>query len=206
MLSWFAEIMWRVASRWWAMHDYLCYVLCHKYEVAKIMIECGAPWGQALSHDLSKFSRAEFWPYVFNFFGDKYPNAVPNRFGSPFNPDTMKAVRHEFHYAWLHHQHNNPHHWEHWVLVSPLRAPRPLPMPEHYVLEMICDWYGAAKAKGPTGCSIREWYLERKDNFIFHDDTRKLVEDTLLANDWYCDCPACAEKEAQREEEEPAIT
>ena len=52
-------------------------------------------------HDLSKFSRSEFWPYAEYFLGSKKNEG-------------------EFHRAWLHHVYHNDHHWEHFIDEYPL--------------------------------------------------------------------------------------
>ncbi len=49
--------------------------------------------------------------------------------------------------AWLHHLHNNPHHWQYWVMPPEFNPDGDhdngcLKMPEEYVLEMIADWMG----------------------------------------------------------------
>ena len=54
---------------------------------------------QLLDHDESKWSEEEYGPYDEYFYGSK---------------DNID----EFNYAWLHHIHNNPHHWQYWVLVN----------------------------------------------------------------------------------------
>lgn len=38
--------------------------------------------------------------------------------------------------AFLHHIHNNKHHWQHWVL----HPGRPVEMPYVYIAEMVADW------------------------------------------------------------------
>ena len=47
-------------------------------------------------HDLSKYSNEEYKAYDDYFYGNK-----------------TKAVKNAFNYAWLHHIHHNPHHWQH---------------------------------------------------------------------------------------------
>ena len=52
------------------------------------------------NHDKSKLSEEEYEAYDAYFNGDK----------------TNKKVKNEFEKAWLHHIHNNPHHWQYYIL------------------------------------------------------------------------------------------
>lgn len=99
----------------------LLYILDHKLNV---FIECWKEglFIQGITHDLSKFSPKEFFPYAKKFFSD----------GELSTDDEMK-----WKYAWLHHQHKNKHHWEYWV-VNP-NTKQALPMPRKYLVEMVCD-------------------------------------------------------------------
>lgn len=61
---------------------------------------------QILSHDDSKYSVEEYYAY-----------------GTTKN------------YAWNHHIHSNPHHWQYWII----------PMPLNYI---ICDWWSFSFRRG----------------------------------------------------------
>lgn len=113
-------------------------------------------------HDESKYSEAEYDAYDIHFYG-KRPN-----------PDIA------FNYAWLHHIHNNPHHWQHWVLINddPDKAEVILDMPYNYILEMICDWWSFSWKTGELE-EIFEWYDAHKAYMKLSDATRKTVEDIL---------------------------
>lgn len=76
------------------------------------------------NHDMSKLSEEEFSPYAEYFYLD----------GEDKNSDA-------FDYAWLHHIHNNPHHWQYWVLINDEDGTKALEMPKEYVIEMILDWW-----------------------------------------------------------------
>lgn len=115
------------------------------------------------NHDDSKYSRDEYDAYDDYFYGkDK-------------GPDVKKA----FDYAWLHHIHNNPHHWQYWVLVNDEAAEGivALDMPYHYIIEMICDWWSFSWKTGNLR-EIFKWYDEHK-NMKLSDKTRETVEDIL---------------------------
>lgn len=113
-------------------------------------------------HDDSKYSFAEYKPYDDYFYGEKDEDA--------------------FNVAWLHHIHNNPHHWQHWVLITDDGEGNEkfmaLEMPKYYVIEMIADWWSFSWRSGDLG-EIFQWYYEHKDRIIMHPNTLKLVESIL---------------------------
>lgn len=114
-------------------------------------------------HDESKWSEEEFLPYAEYFYGDK---------------ESAKA---DFESAWLHHVHNNPHHWEYWLLFNPSTYSfNRYPMPLKYILEMILDWWSFSWKKGDL-FEIFNWYQGKvaEDEFNFDPDTRKIVENIL---------------------------
>jgi hypothetical protein len=137
----------------------LQYILRHKWFVFIACCRLGIPW-QGITHDLSKFSQAEFGPYARYFFGGK-------------------KNQEEFDLAWLHHVHHNPHHWLYWVLPGDETSkPRVFEMPGKYRLEMLADWEGAARAKSPKAgeMAARHWYLKQQAVIILHPATREAVK------------------------------
>ena len=114
-------------------------------------------------HDLSKDWAEEYDAYDNYFYGRR-----------------TKAVKEEFNYAWLHHIHNNSHHWQYWVLVNddPEEGTIGLRMPYKYVIEMICDWWAFSWAKGNL-YEIFDWYDKHKARMVLHENTRELVEEIL---------------------------
>lgn len=113
-----------------------------------------------VEHDLSKFSAFEYDAYDKYFYGTK-----------------TKKVESDFNYAWLHHIHVNPHHWQYWVLKHDDEPEEALEMPVQYVYEMICDWWAFSFKKDDLK-EIFSWY-EKHKGMVLHQNTRKLVEDTL---------------------------
>ena len=99
-------------------------------------------------HDASKYTPAEYDAYDKYFYGDK-----------------TKKVEENFNIAWLHHIHNNPHHWQHWVLVNDEDGPRALEIPKEYVIEMICDWWAFSHKSGNL-YEIFDWYKYHRRNMI----------------------------------------
>lgn len=145
---------------------YLRYVLVHKWFVLIAGVRLRVPLWQLLIHDASKFGPAEWSAYVGTFYA----------------PDGSKRYTPgmAFDLAWNHHQKANPHHWQHWVLVTDQDEPRyrGLPMPERYVREMVADWAGAGRAISGRW-EVRQWYAKTRGTIILHDDTRAQVEQLL---------------------------
>ena len=85
--------------------SYLKYVLRHKWFVFRECQRLGITW-RGIVHDLSKFSRAEWEPYVCTFYNpDGSKRDVRDATGH-YNPTTLGKA---FDRAWLHHiQHNPP--------------------------------------------------------------------------------------------------
>lgn len=111
-------------------------------------------------HDLSKYGEKEYDAYDKYFYGTK-----------------TKEVEKEFNYAWLHHIHANPHHWQHWILKHDDEPEEVLEMPIKYAVEMICDWWSFSHKTGNL-YEIFDWY-EKHKGMVLHEKTRKFVEDTL---------------------------
>lgn len=107
----------------------------------------GVPIVQLYYHDISKWSEPEFSQYVDWFYGNQSDPQAYDR-------------------AWLHHIHNNPHHWQYWIMPEQFNPDGEsdngcLEMPENYILEMVADWMGANMAYQGTW-DMTSWL---KDNF-----------------------------------------
>lgn len=122
----------------------------------------------AMHHDDSKNSADEYAPY------DRYF----------YSGNRSYQVMKDFDYAWLHHIHNNPHHWQYWVLLEddPKTGERfkALEMPKEYVYEMIADWWTFSWKQNKLD-EIFNWYEDHEDKMILNSNTRKLVTDILNA-------------------------
>ena len=104
--------------------------------------------GQNIAHhDESKESVEEYGPYDEYFYGR----------------NKSAAVKTNFNKAWLHHIHQNPHHWQHWVLIEDDDPSGYvcIEMPPEYVYEMICDWWSFSWKSGNL-MEIFDWYEEHK--------------------------------------------
>lgn len=115
-------------------------------------------------HDGSKYNILEYVPYDSYFYGGNRSSQVVQ----------------DFNYAWLRHIHNNPHHWQHWVLINddPNEGEKLMDMPYNYIIEMICDWWAFSWSKNNL-YEIFDWYNEHKDYIKLSDKTRTTVEDIL---------------------------
>lgn len=120
-----------------------------------------------INHDKSKFFDVEFEGYRSYFY--------------PTNEDKDNEFAiNNFEVAWNHHQKNNPHHWNYWVLVNGIHDIHGIPMPVHYVVEMLCDW-SAMSIKFKDKPS--EYYLENRDNMLLHEETIKNIESLIFIFD-----------------------
>lgn len=112
------------------------------------------------AHDYSKESKEEYSAYDEYFYG--------------LEEETPKILQ-NFNYAWLHHIHNNPHHWQHWVLINDEDGTIALDMPYEYIIEMICDWWSFSWKTGNLN-DIFDWYDSHKYQIILSKNTRYKVE------------------------------
>lgn len=121
-------------------------------------------WQTEYNHDKSKNDPEEYDAYNKYFYGN-------NR---------SYYVVQDFNYAWLRHIHNNPHHWQYWVLINddPNEGEIVMDMPKDYIIEMICDWWAFSWANGNL-YEIFNWYESHKDYMKLSNNTRKTVEDIL---------------------------
>lgn len=152
---------------------YLWYVLRHKWFVFLACKKEGLFW-QGVVHDLHKFSRAEWKPYVEMFYG------VPK---SDRPIDERVQVQNDFNAAWEHHYTLGKHHWNHWIEKVDNRATEKLPeghvvyrverMPEKYWREMLCDWRAMSRANGGN---VEQWYGSQWEKLILHPATRIEIE------------------------------
>lgn len=154
---------------------YLRYVIRHKWFVliAGLRIRGISIW-RLIIHDWSKFTPSEWRAYVHFFYGPKVVGD-PRGESANYNPGAGPIY---FNLAWLKHQHRNPHHWQHWVLREDSGKTFALPMPEHFVREMVADWMGAGRAM--TGrWEVHEWYTKNKEKMLFAPESRALAESLL---------------------------
>lgn len=112
-------------------------------------------------HDSSKFGPEEYDAYDAYFYGGNKSHKIVS----------------DFNYAWLHHIHNNPHHWQYWILAHDDEPEEVLEMPRGYAVEMIADWWSFSFKSGNLH-DIFNWYEQHK-GMKLHPKTRAFVEDIL---------------------------
>lgn len=117
-------------------------------------------------HDESKYNVYEFEPYCNHFYPDKDPDEK-----------LQKRWNDDFDFAWLHHQHCNPHHWQYWILRNDEDSRQILDMPFEQICAMLCDWHSfSAKDKESTAYN---WYATHSHEMLLSSDTREIVEELL---------------------------
>ena len=153
-----------MTGEWLSYARYLRLVLEHKWYVLLAGLRTGAPLGNLLIHDWSKFTPAEAPHYARQFYGGG---------GDPLG----------FSQAWNHHQKINPHHWEYWVLVAGhgrggYADGSALPMPESCVREMVADWLAATRVfdgAWPESMETWEWWQKSFSRLRLHEETRAMA-------------------------------
>lgn len=156
------------------LHEYTKVILAHREFVFKAGVLLGVPKKLLEIHDDSKFSAAEMLPYARKF-------TEPRLTKKPPGEDVEEAFR----LAVLHHYHNNPHHWQHWIFPGGYCSADEstnnecVPMPKVYLLEMVADWMGASMAH--TGkFDMAEWLENNLHKVKLHPDSKKILMDILL--------------------------
>ena len=133
---------------------YAYYLLTHKWHVLWVGLRLGwLPLWRLLVHDLSKFSRAEWYPYVDQFYGSGAHAAAIARMKNPTGYRYQPGDNPVFDAAVRHHYHCSDHHPEYWLATNPAIADwvaflgeplaKRLPMPERCLREMCIDWCAA---------------------------------------------------------------
>lgn len=123
-------------------------------------------WQICFNHDKSKDDPEEYNAYDKYFYG---------------NNRSYNVVQ-DFRFAWLRHIHNNPHHWQYWILINddPDEGEIIMEMPHLYIIEMICDWWAFSWTKGDL-TEIFNFYEKNGKYMKLADKTRYEVEHILDA-------------------------
>lgn len=158
---------------------YLRYVIRHKWFVYLACKRCGVSLWRSIIHDWTKFLPCEWFAYVNEFYGDW--KSVRDSEPDDYRYWCYRAsIESAFQMAWNHHQKNNKHHWQYWLLTNDSDSPKhsPLPMPEKYAREMVADWWGAGRAITGKWDALT-WYQANKEKIMLCDSTRMFVEKLL---------------------------
>ena len=104
----------------------------HRWLVCKGCFRVGLYW-QGLTHDLSKYTPAEFSVGARLWSGKRSPN-------------TYEREIKGYSEAWMHHKGRNKHHFEYWTDLSRDTGKyESVPMPRKYLAEMVMDRIAACK-------------------------------------------------------------
>lgn len=159
---------------------YLVYLVRHKWFVLIAGLRIGAPLWRLLIHDWSKFLPSEWFPYVSYFYRDNSGEGLEaiGEYGLVEMAPYGFFAEDRFNIAWNLHQKRNKHHWQFWVLQQDCGDRFPLPIPNHYIREMVADWAGAGRAiTGKWG--VCTWYAKNKHVIVLRTEVRGKVEKLL---------------------------
>ena len=154
------------AMKFW---NHLKTITHHKLLVMDGCFRVGLIW-QGLTHDLSKYSPAEFMIGAKYYQGTRSPNA---------------AEREEKGYseAWMHHKGRNRHHYEYWTDMNRFtRVYESVPMPRKYLVEMVMDRIAASKiyqGKDYSDASAYIYFARSKDYLVMHPETKAMLDKIL---------------------------
>ena len=140
----------------------------HRRAVRKLCFKCGIPC-LGLTHDLSKYSPAEFIPGARYWLGT-------------MSPQVREREEEGYSRAWMHHRGRNKHHFEFWFDYIPGIGERPVEMPPVYFAEMFCDRVGANKVyagEAYTDSAPIEYYRRNEGHYVMHENTRRDLEKVL---------------------------
>lgn len=165
--------------RYVALHKWFVFVACCqlavKHRVPLLIL-------RGIIHDWSKFLPCEWFPYVEFFYGFKPTPEDRRRAMAVLGHDPYPQIyqlRGKFDRAWLHHQHWNQHHWQHWILREDSGDTKFTAMPRLYALEMIADWHGAGRTITGKSGGTPAWYEKNYAKIQIHPTTRGLVDREL---------------------------
>ena len=138
----------------------------HRWKVRSHCFRVGLYW-RGLTHDLSKYTPAEFWVGAKYYQGTRSPNSRERELIG-------------YSAAWMHHKGRNKHHFEYWTDIS-IRSRRyeAVQMPPKYFVEMVMDRIAACKiyhGKNYTQADALNYLIqsaEGKDLSMMHPKTRE---------------------------------
>lgn len=130
----------------------------HRWLVRGGCFRVGLYW-QGLTHDLSKYSPAEFRVGVRYYQGNRSPNGV-------------ERAEKGFSTAWIHHKGRNRHHYEYWTDLNPETGRyESVPMPRRYLVEMVMDRRAACmtyQGAAYTDASAWEYFAASRERKLMH--------------------------------------
>lgn len=140
----------------------------HRYLVFILAAKSGI-FFRGLVHDLSKYSKTEFFENV-KYYNGKHSPIVDARKDKGYS------------LSWIHHKACNKHHYEYWYDVASESVPV---MPYKYAVEMVCDRVAASKNYNGDKYSdgdVYDYFLIeiKKYGYMMNPMTRKFLEKALL--------------------------
>ena len=135
----------------------------HRFLVLDGCFRVGLYW-QGLTHDLSKYSPAEFFNGAHYYQGTRSPN-------------TAEREEKGYSEAWMHHKGRNRHHYEYWTdLNRQTRRYESIPMPRKYLVEMVMDRRAACmiyQGKNYKPASAFDYFNNSLEKELMHPQTRR---------------------------------
>ena len=142
-------------------------ITAHRHMVIRHCKKAGIFW-QGLRHDLSKYSPAEFLRGARLYTDGKR------------SPNERERAENGYSLAWMHHKGRNKHHFEYWTDYSPVtRRMSPVPMPDKYVIEMVCDRVAASKIYMKDDYTQEhplQYFMRGKNTRVIHPETSDKLE------------------------------
>ena len=133
----------------------------HRWLVRQGCFKVGLYW-QGLTHDLSKYSPAEFWTGARYYQGDRSPNAA-------------ERAEKGYSEAWMHHKGRNRHHYEYWTDMSRETGKyESVVIPRKYLVEMVMDRRAACRVyegEKYTPASPLNYLLRSREKALMHPQT-----------------------------------
>lgn len=143
--------------------NYAKYLLLHKLNIFKPGLKMGVSPITLVKHDLDKFTKKEWFPYVEHFEGLRGIKGTndPEEYGK-----WREVV--EQHYK------NNNHHY--------LKTGKKVPLENQ--MEALADWYSVTKSKndiaGLDTPSFEDWWKRRRDRFPISKELKLHVDKELF--------------------------
>lgn len=122
---------------------------------------------QVYNHDRSKYDEEEFLGYCNHW----YPPDGGDVEHTSSKPENDSA----YDYAWSHHQHNNKHHSQYWLIVRDDGFIQALDIPPNYICEMLCDWGSFHVNDSHADCAF-DWWNDNRKKFIMSDKTIEYID------------------------------
>lgn len=135
----------------------------HRHKVMRYCFKCGLI-KQGLLHDLSKYSPTEF------FRGAKY-------YAGKYSPHHNERNEKGYSMGWMHHKGRNKHHAEFWYDYNiELGEYAPVPMPDRYIAESLCDRVAACKIYNKKNFKITDpvdYFMNHEQKLIIHEESKR---------------------------------